>query len=308
MTETALITGGTGRIGRALASALMKRGVIVRILDRKEARIGNAKVIVGELTSEKVLSDALRGVDVVYHLAASIDYGANNVKMYRRNVVPTEFLLKHCDGVKQFIFMSSTSVYGESKTPIRESDSLNPKNAYGHSKVACEKAVISSGIPYTIIRSSQVFGPQFHEGFAYILKRLKNRNLPIFGAGDSIVPMVYIDDLVQALLLVRNNKKAINQIFNVDSAYNKTQLEFFTVAAKVLEVPPPSEHKNLALVKALATMTGRGADVRAYVDKLSRNRPIGVEKIKKLGFKPSKDLEQGIREVVQQFEKEGRLK
>lgn len=299
-----LVTGGCGRIGSELVNKLVAAGDSVTVIDMKHGDVKGVKYITAPMNEIVNLGE----VDIVYHLAASIDYKATKEELKKRNVYPTACLLDLCKNCKQFIFMSTTSVYNESDKPITEEMPADPYTNYGWSKLECEKLIRASGVPYTIMRSSQVYGPAFEEGYVTVLKNIQNGHMRVFGKGDNYIPLVHISDLVGALLLVKGNKKALNQVFNVDGDYGKTQNEFMELAAKVLGAEPPASHISPTLAKLIGRLMGKSALVVEYADKLTKDRRISISKLSGLGFKPKTNLEQGIREVVKAFRERGLLK
>jgi len=292
-----LVTGGSGKIGKKLVERLVAEGNDVSVVDLKVGDVPGVKYIEQPVKKLTGLGD----IEIVYHLAASIDYKASNEELRKRNVVPTEHLLQLSVNCKQFIFMSTTSVYNDSLGPITEYSKLEPYSNYGWSKLTCEELVKDSGIPYTILRSSQVYGPEFEEGYLTILKHLQKGDMKIVGKGDNFVPLVHFNDLIDALVLVKDNEKALNETFNVDGDYRKTQQEFMELAAKQLEVNPPTDHVKPGVAKFFGRFGGKSRFVLEYIDKLTKNRRISIDKIKLLGFEPKVDLEEGIREVIEDF-------
>lgn len=298
-----LITGGCGRIGRELVRRLKKGGDNITVIDLRHGDIPGVKYItapIGEIAD-------LGKVDIVYHLAASINYRLPMRELRRRNVLPTAQLMGLCQSCKQFIFMSTTSVYNESEGPITEENEPDPYSNYGRSKLEAERLVRTGNLPYTILRSSQVYGPNFEEGYTRILRKIQKGNMKILGAGDNHIPLVHVNDLIDALLLVRGNKSAFNQVFNVDGDYRKTQEEFMEMAAEILKVDPPSSHVNPIVAKLVARLTGNRKDIMEYADKLMKNREISIDKIRNIGFEPKVSLESGIGEVVESFRRGGLL-
>jgi len=298
------VTGGSGRIGGELVRGLAAAGHKVTVIDPKHGEIRGVEYLTAPINE----IGELKGMDVVFHLAASIDYTASLEEMRKRNVLPTKQLIDLCKGCSQFILMSTTSVYAESNTPITERAKIKPYSNYGESKLECEELVAKSGIPYTILRSSQVFGPDFEEGYVQVLKRLQSGKMRVIGKGNNYIPLIHVSDLVDALLLVMHKKHAsIGQIFNVDGGYKKTQNDFMGIAAKILSVDPPASHMNPAVAKLIAKLTGNGSSLMEYFDKLAKNRQISIEKIAALGFKPKVGLEAGIAECITAFRMRGLL-
>jgi nucleoside-diphosphate-sugar epimerase len=296
-----LVTGGCGRIGAKLVQRLVKGGDNVTVIDPKQGNIAGVRYISAKITEVKVLED----IDVVYHLAARIDYKASKDQLREANVAPTAHLLNICKSCKQFILLSTTSVYNESSEAITESTSTDPYTNYGWSKLEAERLLRASGTPYTIIRSSQVYGPDFESGYATFLRLLQKGDMRVFGHGNNYIPLVHVNDLLDALLLVRMNEKAMNEVFNVDGDYQKTQNEFMELAAEMLEVEPPASHVPPALAKLRGILTGKNSFIIEYIDKLTKDRRISIDKIMKLGFRPKVSLEDGMFDVITAFRERG---
>lgn len=298
------VTGGSGRIGGELVKRLTAAGHKVTVIDPKHGELKGVEYLTAPINE----IGELNGIDAVFHLAASIDYKASLQEMRRRNVIPTKQLLDLCRGCKHFILMSTTSVYAESGKPITEETPTKPYSNYGESKLECEGLVAKSKIPYTILRSSQVFGPDFEEGYVQVLKRIQSGKMRIIGRGDNHIPLIHVSDLADALLLVMQKRPdAIGQVFNVDGGYKKTQNEFMGIAAKALSADPPASHMNPGAAKLIAKLTGKGPSLMEYFDKLAKDRQISIEKIAGIGFKPKVGLEAGIRECIEAFRKRGLL-
>lgn len=299
-----LVTGGCGRIGRQLVQRLVDEGGKVTVIDPKHGDVKGVKYITAPLDE----LEKLPGFDFVYHLAATIDYRASKERLEELNVKPTERLLELLPRCGQFILMSTTSVYAESAGPISELSPTEPYNNYGWSKLEAENVVRESGVPYTIIRSSQVYGPEFEEGFVQVLAKIQKGEMKIFGDGKNFVPLVHIKDLIDALLMVKGEEEAKNQIYNVDGGYERTQEELIEMAARAMDGKVPFEHVNPSVAKIFGKFTGKKGMVEEYIDKLTRNRKIAIDKIKKLGFEPKVGLETGLKEVVESFRQAGLLK
>ena len=133
--KVVFITGGGGRIGRSLSRALIRNGYGVRALshDKEFIHTMPAGVIpyVGDLNNKKVLSDACRGADIVYHLAAIVsEYREPTKKLMEVNVTGTENVLEACrkNGVEEIVFTSSVDVYGRARDEILTEESSSNKS------------------------------------------------------------------------------------------------------------------------------------------------------------------------------------
>mgnify|MGYP003875857533 CR=1 FL=1 len=154
----ALVTGGAGFIGSHLVERLIRDGVEVVVLDNfSSGRLDNLasvsgspmlKVIKGDVRDYETVKEALRRVDVVFHLAANPEVRVGDPhEHFEHNIRATFTLLEamRSEGVRDIVFASSSTVYGEAGVLPTPEDygPLKPISVYGASKLACE-ALISS--------------------------------------------------------------------------------------------------------------------------------------------------------------------
>ncbi len=169
------VTGGTGFLGSYLVRDLLASGTNVRVLARPSPRAdrlaaAGVEIVPGDLRDPESIARAVRGADIVYHLAAKV--GAAPYKDYFDiNVGGTERVLKACaeGGVGQFVYASSLAVYGPvaEGTRIDESTSFDDKpqlrDPYSESKIKADQLVSAfakrSGLPTVIVREGIIFGP-----------------------------------------------------------------------------------------------------------------------------------------------------
>ena len=224
----ALITGGTGFIGSRLARHLLAEGKQVRIFgktntpaEEENARLlreQGAEMVNGSITDRDAVEKAVRERDTVFHLAAA-QHEANipDQVFWNVNVTGTENLLAACvtHGVRRLVHGSTIGVYGSSiGGVIDENSPLKPDNIYGKTKLAGEQAALafSNRMPVAAIRISETYGP----GDRRLLKLFRGINTNRFfviGSGKNLHHPVYIDDLVNGLLLAAEKKEAVGQIF-----------------------------------------------------------------------------------------------
>ena len=185
----------------------------------------------GDISDPAPVQDALKQVEVVFHLAAdvkimkSIDDPLTNFEV---NVRGTLNLLTACVSakMKRFVYCSSAAVYGEPKRlPVDEEHPLNPESPYAVSKVAAEKYVCAFhktyGLPTTCLRFFNVYGPrQGRSEYASVVPAFFNsvregEALTIFGDGEQTRDFMYVDDVVRALEIAATRPSAVGQVFNV---------------------------------------------------------------------------------------------
>lgn len=200
------LTGATGFIGYALVGALVQEGHNVKVLIRNKAdqnKFVNLKVevIVGSLDDDSLLNRELEGIDVVYHLAAiRRDWGHSWSSYRQTNVFLTEKIVTAAvRKVKHFILISSVKAN-------------NPESNYAMSKKEAEditrRICICNRLPLTIIRPAIVYGPGDHRDgmIPKLIGLIKSRKFFIVGNGQNRIHLVYITDLISALVSAGSKK------------------------------------------------------------------------------------------------------
>ena len=181
-----LITGGTGFVGKNLSSAL-KGKHLADVLTRKR---GEKNCIAGDLLDVKSIKPALKGKDIVIHLAFS--------QNYKENIIMTKNLINESKkaGIKKIIFLSSMS--SKRKHP----------DDYGKIKQKLEFMIKNSGLNYTILRPSIIYG-KGSTSFDFIIKLINKIPLftPIIGSGKCKISPVHIKDVVSSISKCIKNKK-----------------------------------------------------------------------------------------------------
>lgn len=298
-----LVTGGTGMLGSRIVEKLSRKNDVIIFSRNSSSSKLHAKVIFGDLKNYDDVEAAFvkHKFDAVYHLAANMD--ESDPKMYYENVIGTRHILELCKkhNVSKIIFMGScgaTGYHGISK----EDSPYHPNTKYEKSKADSEKLVIKSGIYYTIIRSPIVIGP--NEIWSKIIKAAQ-RGYPIIGSGKNNFHLAFVDDVVNILVLVLNEKRAKNQVFNVATKDTKTYEEVYTMICKEIGVSKPKKHVPIfiaitaALVYEIKCMlTGKKPNItmmRSSIRRLTVDRLVSTEKAKKiLDFSPKYTTNQAI--------------
>jgi len=233
-----LVTGGCGFIGTNLVERLLKDGHKVAVLD-VAATEGltdwrGVAFFRGDMGSADVLSSALEGVEVVFHLAwSTLPKTSNEDPMFDvgSNVGGTIKLLQACvaRGVRKVVFISSGgTVYGIPATvPIGEGSAIEPVNSYGITKYAVEKYLglfrHLYGLDYLVVRPSNPYGPhqnplgQVGTVAVFMYRTLAGIPISIWGDGKVVRDYLFIDDLVDAMVRAAHKSDAGYRVFNVGS-------------------------------------------------------------------------------------------
>ncbi|MCX6778518.1 MAG: NAD-dependent epimerase/dehydratase family protein [Candidatus Micrarchaeota archaeon] len=313
-----LVTGATGRVGRRLVSELIERRLPVRALIRKEEDAlllpKGVQPAVGDLERPETLRTAANGADVVFHLAALVGSNHPFGRLVGVNAIGTRNLLSACEGhAKIFVHCSSISVLGEIREPpATEETPTRPTTPYGKSKLMAEGEVwkFEGKVPFCIVRPSVAYGPGFTEGYFSLFSLLEKGWMPILGSGENRIPFVHSSDVVDALLLCAGSKAARNQIFMVSGKENLSQRGILSIATRELGVKEPRFSVPLPIAYLVAggaqfaySIMGKKSPITSeYVHRLARDRPVDIGKARRLlGYAPTVGLEQGIKEMVEQY-------
>lgn len=308
----ALVTGGAGFIGSHLIDALLERGYEVKCIDNFssgrrefiEKNIDKIELIEGDLLNPEDIKKAIKGCDIVFHLAANPDVrlGAVDTKIhFDNNILATYNLMEEMrkEGVKKIAFTSSSTVYGEASIiPTPENyGPLIPISLYGASKLSAE-ALISSyshtfDIEAIIYRFANVVGPRSTHGVIYdFIKKLRKNpeELEILGDGKQKKSYLYIDDCIDAMFFGIEHAKEKTEIYNIGS-------EDWTEVTEIADIV--SEEMNLhPEYRFTGGVGGRGwkGDV-----KIMR---LDISKLKSLGWKPKYKSNEAIRMTARWLIKE----
>ena len=241
----AFLTGGAGFIGSHLAERLLELGHEALVLDNLSTgsieNISHLKgsprfsYVVDSVTNEPLLAEMIDRCDVVFHLAAAVGVKLiveQPVHTIETNVHGTEVVLKHAAKKKKLVVIASTSeVYGKSiAVPFRESADLvlGPSEkhrwAYACSKLIDEFLALAywkeKKLPVVIVRLFNTVGPRQTGQYGMVLptfvrQALAGEPITVFGDGTQSRSFTYVGDVVDALIALALEPRAIGQVFNI---------------------------------------------------------------------------------------------
>lgn len=250
-----LISGGSGFIGSHLIDRLLKDGNEVVVIDRsiKWQNITDPKNPRLKLYHENIegnIGYLFKDIDIVFHLAAltrpqwSIKYIPETNEI---NVSGTIKVLEHCikNKVKRIVFMSSSNLYGEvDRYPTPEDIKPSPMNSYALSKLIgeqyCELYYKLYGLEWNACRPFNAYGTRmpitgiYTSALATFIHVLKN-NLPLerFGTGEQRRDFIYIDDIIDQLILMATSE-VHGEAFNCGSGTNTSINELYQMICKIM--------------------------------------------------------------------------
>ncbi len=238
-----LVTGGTGFMGKRLLPRLIAEGYAVRILARKLSRIEHLKplgieIFFGDVADMESLTAAFQDIDVVLHAAA--DTAGNEKAGELSTIQGTRNVIELCREfkVKKLVYISSCSVYGvadyKEGDVVTEESSLErfPKRRgyYSLAKLKAEQrvtqAIANEQFPIVCLRPGTYFGPG-SDIFTPMMGFAAGQKLFfIIGRGDFILPLVSIDNLVDAIVSVLQNSESNGKIYNIVDSDSPTKKQY----------------------------------------------------------------------------------
>jgi len=313
------ITGANGFIGRALAIRLRELGAQVTGVDL--AADPEHGVIAGSTTDPAAWADALAGVDAVIHTAAIVSNVASVADAWQVNVLGTRLVLQEAaqHGVRRFVHLSSIAAYGfdyqgviDETYPIRVNG-----DSYTDTKVNSEAVVMTAHaageIPCTIIRPGDVYGP----GSVWVrepLQMIKARQLVLPAGGAGVFHPIYIDDLVDGILLALSNEAAAGQVFLLTAGHGIPCKEFFgrlaAMAGGSITMLPSAIAVPLAATagKVLRGLRQPSELSAATMRMLSATGDFSIDKARSvLGFEPRVPFDEGMKRVQAWARAEGMI-
>jgi nucleoside-diphosphate-sugar epimerase len=318
----ALVTGATGLLGSHLVDLLLERDRPVRILARPGTVVepmGRAGVEVcwGDLGNAQSLVAAVKGVECVFHCAArtgpwgvEAEYEATNVRG-----LATLVDAALAAGVERFVHVSSITVHGNDVRGVADETAsfrIEP-NPYSRTKVAGERLLADiireRHAPVTIVRPGWIYGPRDVASFARFATRIQRGGMVVIGRGDNHVPLIYVRDVAQGMLLASQTPLARGRAYLLVNDEPVTQSEYLGAIAKALGVPSPSRHigyRFALAVGAVGETVGQAARwnhpplvMRYGVQLLGGENRFDVSRARReLGFAPQVDLAEGVRQGV----------
>ena len=300
-----LIVGGAGYIGTHVVERLLESGNFVRVLDSLMYGLEpltdflkhpNFELIVGDSTDIAKLTEAMKDISTVIHLAGLVGDPAcavDPVFTRHTNIISTKVVKEVAQsmGVNKFIFASSCSVYGVTDTQVNEDGPLNPVSLYAQTKIDSENELLATArddFAVTILRFATVFGHSRRPRFdlvanLFTAQGMQDGNFTVTGS-NQWRPFIHVRDLSYAIQLVVNaNEKLVHgQIFNVGG-----------------------ENLNLTigdLGKIISNIIIKERDIKVFTkDDIAdtRNYSVAFKKIHEiLGFVPTETMESGIKEMI----------
>ncbi|MDR3585592.1 MAG: NAD-dependent epimerase/dehydratase family protein [Desulfosporosinus sp.] len=303
-----LVTGAAGFIGSYLCERLLEKEDIKVI--GLDGFINPALILTKQRNLKLLLSNPrfqfhqvdlrqadlrrlLDGVEVVYHLAAMpgvrTSWGTDFKSYVDHNILATQMLLEAARGcpLKKFIYISTSSVYGEKIGKVTEDSIPTPLSPYGVSKLTgeylCKVYQVSYGIPIVILRYFTLFGPRQRSDMAFhrfIKGILQGEPIQIFGDGKQTRDFTFIRDCVEATVAALYAEGVIGETINIGGRERASILEVITMLEDLL--------KKKATIEFTERLKGDPLDTWADISKAKSL----------LNYNPTSSLKSGLEQQI----------
>jgi predicted dehydrogenase/nucleoside-diphosphate-sugar epimerase len=236
-----LVTGAAGFLGSALVRSLVQGGERPRVFLRRPVAAGSAAAdvdaVYGNLGEAESVDRAVAGVEIVYHVGAAMKGGPNEFEAGTiwgtKNII--EACLKH--SVRRLIYVSSVGVLDHAGhpdgVPVTEDSPLEPhpelRGLYTQTKLLAERLVLQAArerdLPAVIVRPGQIFGPGAEHIAPNGIFALAGQWI-VAGQGERLLPLVYIDDVVDGLIAAATAPNAAGHVVHLVDPSPVTQNQY----------------------------------------------------------------------------------
>lgn len=322
--QKVLVTGASGFLGRRIVFKLIDQGFTLRALVRhtsntQELDLPGVELVYGDITDPDSLVPAFSDIDYVIHAAAGTM--GSDEQMRRVTIEGTRNILEICHRfvVKKLVYISSCSVYGvadcsdgsvlDESAPLEAQPHL--RGAYSLTKLEAEKQVTDAmeqvDFHATVLRPGTIYGPGGENFTPMVGFSLKNKLFVVIDRKGFVLPLVYVDNLVDAIILAMTADNSSGQVYNVvdtdqidKKAYMNTFIHKLHPGALCLYFPYKLFAAIVALQEKLFGVLRREPLISMYRLKSSQN-PVVYDATKisdELGWRPAVGFVEAVEEIL----------
>jgi len=305
-----LVTGAGGFIGSHLTERLVKLGSHVRAFVRYNSRNdpgmlqalpkhiqGKIEIVAGDLRNPEAVREAVRGVQVVFNLAASVSipYSYKNPReVIETNLMGTLNVLNAVKeyGIEKMVQTSSSEVYGTARySPIDEDHPFQAQSPYSASKVAADKLTesfhLSFDLPLAIIRPFNTYGPRqsARAVIPTIITQALSHNQVFLGAAYPTRDFVYMDDTVNGFIKIAESPDAIGEVVNIGTGF---EISIGDLADKIISLVG----NEVEVIFDAERLRPQNSEVGRLIADNSKARDL-------IGWEPMVFLDEGLEKTIE---------
>ena len=308
-----LITGGSGFIGTRLTEDLLKKGHEVKIYDKAPSNKYPNLVTLGDVRDKNALVKALKGIDVIFNLAAEHADNVTPKSLYHDvNVKGAENIVAaaKANDIHHIVFTSSVAIYGLNRGEPDENTSAQPFNEYGKSKYEAEQVFLdwqkeNSDYSLVIVRPSVIFGENNRGNVYNLIKQIASGKFVMIGKGDNKKSMGYVGNISAFLSTLTDYKSGVH-VFNFADKPDLTSKEIVKIIKNELGI----EGSTLSIPYWVGLMGGYAFDLLSMfsgkkflvssirIKKFTASTTISTKNLEKIGFVRPYSLEEGLRKMI----------
>lgn len=311
-----LVTGAAGFIGSHLVERLLAEGNDVIAFDVPGTRTDErARVIYGDIANRDDVRAAMQGIGTVFHTAAVVSDWAPRAAYERVTLQGSRWVFEEAvQNHARVILLSSGSVYGDKigRGVLREDEPLGkPLGIYGEYKQKQENLAWefhrAQGMALTVVRPFKVFGPGSKPWVHEVARNLLSGKPTLINGGNYNPGLIYIDNLVDILLLAASSPHAQGRCYNGYDGSTITLRKYFTDLARIIGAPPPKTMPRWFAFILAALIEPTWKILRKQLRPLLTNDSLWMVSsdyristarvFDELGFTPRVSYEEGMRRV-----------
>jgi len=322
----AAVTGGTGMVGSHLIDRLLRDGFAVRALVRETSDTSyleklDVELFRGDITdSPEKLTSFCRGVRYVFHCAALVDDWADRDEMFRVNVTGLENMIRASQAAspEKFVFLGSMAVLG-----MGTQDNLDESapyvytgDNYNYTKIEAEKISMKyareESFPIVVLRPPYIYGPRDRQFFPRVVSSLKDGTFTFIGGGNNPFSIVYIENVVEAMMLAAKNKNAVGKIYMITDGEPITRRRLAQIICDSMNLKMPSRNVPVWFARLMCFLFESFARItkkkkppllnRFRLKFLYPHMTFNISKAKsELAYHPLYSTEEGLKKTIQWY-------
>ncbi|MDR1789858.1 MAG: NAD-dependent epimerase/dehydratase family protein [Opitutaceae bacterium] len=326
----ALVTGGTGFLGRRLVARLLSQGRRVTVLARRPApdlEAAGARVIAAPLSDAGALLEAARGAGTVFHMAAKVGVSGRFGDFHEVNVGGTLSLLEACRraGTPRLVHTSTPSVVHNGRDLANADESLplttSRSSPYALTKAVAERAVLEADAPALrtlALRPHLVWGRGDPHLVPRVVAAARAGRLRVVGGGGNLVDMTHVENAVDAHLLAEAallNGDVSGRAYFITNAEPVALWPWINGLLEALGIPPVTRRVPLAVARAagglcealwrVLPLAGEPPMTRFVAEELGRSHWFNpAAACRDLGYRPRVSMAEGLAELVASLREE----